>query len=443
MMLRAGAATRDISPTLGVQLCGYPHVARLATGIHDPLLASVLYLENGTGGVVLAVLDLLMLNANVARDLRRSVAEALQLPEACVLISCTHTHSGPVSLHYLPWKGDPAMPPPDPAYLASVAHAVVEAALEAKSTAEPARIAWTTANARGVGGNRHAPDGVTDPEAGVLAVSTKQRWLSLAVTYGMHPTVLHEDSTFVSADFPFYTKAYLRDALGPELTVLYHTGPAGDQSPRHFVSGQSFAEAERLGKQLGAAVVTSLDGLKFQDTADLGGVLVPVDLPRREFPGVEQAELQLAAQLDKYERLRASSAGKADLRTAEVAIFGAEGALRLAKAQRDGEIDNFLHAVQPFEVQALRIGEACAVGFPGELFAHYGLDLKRRAGERVVPIAYANGELQGYIVTAEAATAGGYEAAGSLFTPNAGTVLVDAALAAIRALPAPTASPSR
>jgi hypothetical protein len=39
-----------------------------------------------------------------------------------------------------------------------------------------------------------------------------------------------------------------------------------------------------------------------------------------------------------------------------------------------------------------------------------------------------NGELQGYIVTPEAAAAGGYEATNSLFAPEAGRVMVEEVL---------------
>ena len=44
-------------------------------------------------------------------------------------------------------------------------------------------------------------------------------------------------------------KKHLQENL-PGLDVVYHTGPAGNQSPRYYVSGQTFAEADRLGCKL-------------------------------------------------------------------------------------------------------------------------------------------------------------------------------------------------
>jgi neutral ceramidase len=122
------------------------------------------------------------------------------------------------------------------------------------------------------------------------------------------------------------------------------------------------------------------------------------------------------------------------VRTAEVAMFGAEALLTLSRANESGDVDQLLDRLRPFEVQVLRLGQLCLVGLPGELFAEYALLLKRGASARAFVITYANGELQGYIVTREAAAAGGYEAASSLFEPEAGMTLVNAALAGVSAL---------
>ena len=147
MALRAGAAQRDISPIQPMQLAGYPHVRRISTGVHDPLLASALFLANGTQAILLCALDLLMLNADVTRRIRRRVAGQLGLPESGVFITCSHTHSAPVTLDYLPFVGDPAMPAPDPAYLQYCEDQIVIAALAAQGRAQPAELAWTTADA--------------------------------------------------------------------------------------------------------------------------------------------------------------------------------------------------------------------------------------------------------------------------------------------------------
>ena len=71
MTLWAGAAQRDISPDRPVYLTGYPKFERTSTGIHDPLLASALYLSDGETVLLFAAVDLLMLDSATVRRCRR------------------------------------------------------------------------------------------------------------------------------------------------------------------------------------------------------------------------------------------------------------------------------------------------------------------------------------------------------------------------------------
>ena len=439
MTLLAGAAVREVSPAGPVFLAGYPHVARTSTGVHDPLLATALCLRSGSAGVILVAVDILFIDPPTARGLRRQIAARTGVAEECVFIGCTHTHSGPLTLKMLAWSDDPAVPRPDPGYLAVFRRGIVEAAAEAAGTVRPAQLAWTSAPARGVGGNRLSPEGVTDPEVGILAVRSAPdgRPLAAALVYGMHPTVLHEDSRLVSADFPACARAALREAAGGELPVLYFTGPSGDQSPRHSVTAQTFAEAERLGRQLGSLAAERLSALTdadYRSDLELGGALREVNLSSRQMPPVAEAERTLTERRVEFQRLRAGGAPRGAVRTAACAVFGAEETVTLARAQADGRLAEFVERYRRAQVQAVRVGPAWLAGFPGELFAEYGLALKRRAApRRVFPVSLVGGELQGYIVTPEAAAAGGYEAANSLFAPESGQMMVEALLALVGA----------
>jgi len=432
MTLRAGSDSRDISPGKPMALFGYPHVRRISTGIHDPLLASALYLENDGAKAVLVALDLLFLDPPTARRLRRAVARTTGAPEECVFISCTHTHSGPVTVSLLAWRKDVAVPAPCQSYHRRVRQQVVLACRAARDRARPAELAWTTADATGAGGNRISPSGVIDPACGLLSIRTRRsrKMLSVALVYGMHPTVLHEDSTLVSSDFPHYTREQLRDALGRSLVVLYLNGPCGNQSPRYFVKGQTFAEAERLGRKLGRFAAGALDALRENDWCGdpvLAGRKMRVALPRRKLLSPRKARQTLAAYRRRHDRLVAQKAPHPEVRTAECAVFGAESAVCLAEAGARGGVDRLLKRYRPIEVQALRIGPACLVGLPGESFTEYALAIKRSVGMRAFVVGLVNGELQGYIVTPEAAARGGYEAANALFAPQAGERLVAAA----------------
>ncbi len=439
MALFAGAAARDISPAKPLQLYGYPHVKRIWEKIHDPLLASAVYFENEGSSVVLVALDILMLEPPTARDLRRRIASVIDCPESGVFISCSHTHSGPVTSGLVGWAGNEAMTGVDAEYLEQVFNGSIEAATAAKATARPAEYGWTTADGRGVGGNRLGQDGAIDPEVGVIALrdAESRSLFAMAMLYGMHPTVMHEDTPEVSSDFPHYTREHLREAFGEELVIAYHNGPCGNQSPRYHVKGQTFDEAERLGRKLGEAVRQSVAALGDDDFSGeplINSALREFTPVRRELPTVASAEETLAEYRETYERLQREAAGHGPIRTAECAIFGAEGSLALAKAAAAGAVDAKLANYPPFELQGVRIGEVRLVGWPGECFVEYALELKRRAGCKVFISAFVNGEMQGYIVTPDAAQAGGYEATNALFGPGTGAVFVRDSLDMLRDL---------
>jgi hypothetical protein len=326
------------------------------------------------------------------------------------------------------------VPPPDPRYLQHVQERIIDAAVAAKEAAAPAELAITRAQVRGVGRNRLAPDGPMDHEVGLIYVRRAQdrAALALALVYGMHPTVLHEDSTLVSSDFPHYARAQIEEQF-PGITVVYHNGPCGNLSPRYDVTGQTFAEAERLGRALGRAVTSAIATLEDPDFAGNVDISVAnefVTLPARQFPSLGRARRELAEAQATFERLNVQAAAgavpRAAARTAECVLFGKQFQLRIVNS---GRLEQVLRErYGRVEVQAVRLNDTYLVALPGELFVEYGLEIKRRAPGRTFVITMANGDLQGYIVTPQADADACYEASFSAFRPEAGAALVESAL---------------
>jgi hypothetical protein len=343
------------------------------------------------------------------------------------MITATHTHSGPVTVDYLSNERDPVVPQADPAYLALLEDGIVDAAIQAYRAAQPAELGLAVADGTGVGTNRRDPGGPADPEVPVLLVRAQDggQVLACMVVYSMHPTVLHEDSTLVSGDFPGMTRRYLQThVLGEDCPVLYHTGPEGNQSPRHVTWANTFAEAERLGEMLGEAIGAVIPEIAYASSVTLTSHQHLLDLPRRAFPDVAAAKAQLTHAEERLARLRREGAPRQEVRTAEVDWFGAEETLTLAQAAQAGRLDACYATCLPAEVQLMRVGPWSFVGWPGEIFVEYALEVKAHHDD-VFVIALANGELQGYVVTEEAAAEGGYEASNALFGPEAGRMLVE------------------
>ncbi len=106
-------------------------------------------------------------------------------------------------------------------------------------------------------------------------------------------------------------------------------------------------------------------------------------------------------------------------------MFGSQRRLALAQADAAGSLRPEIEQRQPAEVQCITVGPWRFVGWPGEVFVEYALDVKSR-WENTFVIAYANGETQGYLVTSEAVAEGGYEASTAIFkSPESPRCLVE------------------
>src|SRR5439155_26798702 len=234
--LFAGAASLEITPDGSVFLAGYPHVRRFSTGVHDPLLSSALYLTSAGEQALLIANDIIYLSKVSVARCRREIAARTGVPESNILISVTHTHSGPKMLDPIATSGDEMVAKTDSQVVRFIEERIVQCACRAVEKPKPAEAGLAIADATGVGTNRRDPNGPKDLDVPVLVVRDAESHapMSAMLVCCMHPTVLHEDSTLISGDFPALARQRLqRTALGEDCAVLYHTGPAGNQSPRH------------------------------------------------------------------------------------------------------------------------------------------------------------------------------------------------------------------
>src|SRR5690242_8007871 len=98
LQLEAGIAKVEITPSSFMQMYGYANrKCGPANGTHDPLFAKVLVLATGESRMAIVTLDL---GSIVSQNLEREVAVKLAIP--VLLLSASHTHSGPL---FLPSEG--------------------------------------------------------------------------------------------------------------------------------------------------------------------------------------------------------------------------------------------------------------------------------------------------------------------------------------------------
>lgn len=428
--LYAGAAAISITPHEPHHLSGYPFVERISEGVHDELLSSALYLSDGMKEVLFIGNDIILISKQTADNARQRICEITGVPANHIMITATHTHSGPGTVELIACHHDELMPPIDENYVAFVEDKIVEAGCAAFHNKQEADLYFCVADATGIGTNRHNPSGACDTDVPLLLLTKKdtQQPIACMLTVAMHPTVLHEDSRLISGDFPGLARLQLQDEVfGKNIPVVYHMGTAGNQSPRHVTKENTFAEAERIASILVNAVKESLTHKEQISDYDINVFNSYIHFPLKKFPPVAEAAAYEKKCAERLKLLQQSGANKQEVRSAEVNWFGATELLHLAKISADKQLDPVYASLLPAEIQIIRIGKINFAGWPGEVFVEYGLQVKEKSANTFV-ITLANSFLQGYIVTEEASKAGVYESSNTIFDYHTGSIMVNETL---------------
>ncbi len=406
MALQVGAAQVNLTPELGCELQGHL-TARHAERVHDDLFAKAIVIDDGERRVGLVVCDLIAVTAEIVGPAKARVAERCGIAPERLLVSATHTHTGPVTMRIA------ACTPPT-AYLAALPRRIADAVDLAASRLQPAEVGWGVGACPEVVFNRRfhltdgtvkfnpgylnplldRPAGPTDPTLSVLVFRTPER-RPLAVFANLSLHYVGAPSLDLSADYFGAFGRALQRCAGAEFVAVLANGCAGDinncdftrpaparPTPYHHVERVANVVAGETWK-----VWNTLWEEDFHADATVDGRLAMVPLhPRRVTPEqVAAARAYLAQPNPEQDVWRFCYANE------HVAM--AEG--------WPERLD--------FPVQALRIGEVGLVGLPGEAFVEIGLGVRERSPFPVtIPVGLAN-DLAGYVPTDRHLALGGYE----------------------------------
>lgn len=435
-MLKAGVALTEITPEQGLELAGYPHYPRNNTGAHDPLYAACMYLNDGKTEVAMVTLDLLFFSKQHAATARKLIAEKCGLEN--VMISCSHTHSGPWASGRLDIESLEAGKEQPKEYVECLIGKIVEIVCKAKAECFDAQFAAGTALCgaeSGVGGNRRMPGGPHDPLVSVMTVKDSSDVIrGIFVNYTLHPTFIHEWSTVCTADYPGYIRVQLGE-LAKDAVVGFAQGTSGNQSSRYYRQGESYDEAERVGRILGKAAYSVVEKADWKSEMEIKVAGTSIEVPIRNFGSQEELEAQVARDEAVYKDLYAKY-GDSKVReeyylwqNANLKLLGSEDQLGYVKMKKNGTKIELLEDEVPAEIQVFRLGDACVVGIQGEVFVEYGLFIKAMAGFGTVIVnELSNGVLPGYMYTPESLVTGGYETDTSMLDASFGRMLIDGVL---------------
>jgi hypothetical protein len=145
---KVGAAQVDITPGTGAPMAGY-YSFRPVEGALDPLYAKAIVVEQDGSRAAFVVLDLVTTTDTLVSAARRLIQERCELPPERVMISATHTHTGPA----LP-RGNvmddltKAGSPPGIQYATSLPELIAKSVSDALAQLTPARASATVGASR-------------------------------------------------------------------------------------------------------------------------------------------------------------------------------------------------------------------------------------------------------------------------------------------------------
>src|SRR5436190_11356517 len=92
--LRVGRAAVKVTPPAGMPMAGYYYV-RLNEGVHDELYAKAVVLEKDGVKAAMVALDMVNIPRRFVDAARSQISKSTPVSGARVMISATHSHTGP------------------------------------------------------------------------------------------------------------------------------------------------------------------------------------------------------------------------------------------------------------------------------------------------------------------------------------------------------------
>jgi hypothetical protein len=428
--MKVGFAAVNITPQIDPNAAeGF--MRRKMVSVHDPLLAVACVMGEGADRIAIVGIDCGVVLRSMTDSARAQIATSTGIAPQRVMVAASHTHQGGRVLTLFDHLADPA-------YAARVADAIAQAVVEASHHQRESRIGHATGQVEGIHFNRRfkmrdgrevthpgkmhpdiiCPAGPVDPDVGILLTRAMDGSpIGAIVHFGCHPTVTEGGNEY-SADYIHYFRKHLCAFLGADVPVVFLLGACGDVTQVNNLSkANEFGHdhADMMGSTLAHAAYTAIEDAEFEESLPLGATIEPTSIRVRSEQEAEREIPKLGLSSgDPWPRIYAQEKVHVD-------------ALRTS------------HPVMNCEVQAIRIGDLGIVSSGSELFCQPALDIKRASPFPHTWVVTLASEYLGYVPTATAFYAGGYEprtARSSFLAPDAAQKLIAGSLHALRTVEA-------
>lgn len=408
---QAGIASRDLTPSQEekVPLGGYggadrrifpfhfftvkPYLRgfRVSEGMIDPIRAKVMYVKNNQQQLLLISLDLVGVTKDFHADLVEKL-KALGLKPSELIISGTHTHSGPGALSRNPFWQAVAMDRFQHRFYEKFLNQIAQTAQEAMAKAEPAELYTLSFETHELQRNRRGADRPLDPRANLLlARSTSGAWLGGMVNFAVHGTWFGENNLKFSSDVPGAIEQNLSEFLKEENgyvlspvvpDFVFINGAEGDVSPAK--------EYQELGRLFAEQAKQNWNSLRLLEAQNIAVTQKEIDL------GLPMINISKCTE-NKW----------------------------LPKNLRIG-VKRFISPKTL--ITQVRMGDLVFLTWPGEPTTELGMrlmDEAKQAGFEDAWILGLTNDHLSYFVTEDEYEKGGYEACSNFFGADGGTKVIE------------------
>ena len=398
-----GVGRELITPAVGGQLYGYNPDIR-STRVEDDLTVTALYFRQGNEQALMLVATVCLIQTELARRILALLEAECGVPQGKLLLSATHTHSGPNTAGSYGWGAL------DTEYCEGIfIPAILKAAKKAMECPQQVTVAAAAGESL-VGVNRRQrkedgriylgqdPAGFFDPTMTVLSFLDKQGHpVANLIHYGCHGTAAGKN-TEITRDW----SGLMTDALEKETGAVtaFLNGPEGDVGPRisNGLTVGDLSYVYELGQKAAADVLRIYKGLKPCGEVRLSAETLEAPVPLKARMAREVAQKML----EDYKGKTVNVKGQTRVHLEEVLSAWEQG-LR--------EESHFV-----FPQTVLRLGGYLFVSFPFELFSEIGLKLNAAVeGAAVLSLSNTNGS-ESYFATEKELPRGGYETEMHLYT---------------------------
>lgn len=256
--INVGIGKSDITPDIGTPSAGYTdRKGQGMEGMHDPLLAIALFIDNGDKKLVFCSVDHLGFTSEMVEDIKKRVYADPLLSGCEIYIASSHTHSGGGAYLNIPVLGAGLAGEFDAEVRDFYIKKVVEAIVASSKNTIDGRIGIGYGSVEGLGSYRGTwpKDVIPDSELTVIKVTrTDGSALAILFNYPIHPTLLKSQNRLFSSDFVGYARDHIQSLLGGDVQPIYFNGAQGDIIPDPLIDNNGFTSCELLGKVLAQRV---------------------------------------------------------------------------------------------------------------------------------------------------------------------------------------------